>query len=83
MKFHKDSLPNFVVYESSYDLLKNEHFSIPERSKDMITKPFIVNDAIVIKKTFAIQEYKEQEIDTTNTAYTIIEETIQEDAPTN
>ncbi len=66
LQFHKDSLPGFVVYESSYDLLDNELFSIPERSENMMPKPFIVNDAIVIKKSFAIDEYQEKQVDTTD-----------------
>lgn len=65
MQFHKDSLPKFVLYESSYDLLTNDHFSIPERDKSMMPKPFVVNDAVVIKKGFAIQEYQETKVDTT------------------
>ncbi len=64
MQFHKDSLPTFVMYESSYDLLKNEHFSIPERSKDMMPKPFMVNDAVVIKKSYILNEYLEKVVDT-------------------
>ncbi|WP_282079644.1 M28 family peptidase [Aquimarina algiphila] len=63
MRFHKDSLPEFILYESSYDLLKNEHFSIPTREKDMMPKPFILNDAVVIKKSFAIEKYKEIKVD--------------------
>ncbi|MEW7289220.1 M28 family peptidase [Aquimarina sp. 2304DJ70-9] len=64
MQFHKDSLPKFVFYESSYDLLTNEHFSIPSRSAAMMPKPFLVNDAVVIKKSFALQEYQEKKLDT-------------------
>ncbi|WP_103069679.1 M28 family peptidase [Aquimarina sediminis] len=64
MEFHKDSLPKFILYESSYDLLKNEHFSIPVREKYMMPKPFVINDAIVIKKSFAIEEYQEKEVRT-------------------
>ncbi|EZH71808.1 peptidase M28 [Aquimarina atlantica] len=67
MQFHKDSLPKFVLYESSYDLLANDHFSIPERDKNMMPKPFVINDAVVIKKGFAIEEYEEKKIDTTLT----------------
>ncbi len=64
MKFHKDSLPKFTIYESSYDLLENELFSIPKRSKNMIPKPFLLNDAIIIKKRLVIKKYIEKTIDT-------------------
>ncbi|WP_438710466.1 M28 family peptidase [Aquimarina muelleri] len=70
MQFHKDSLPQFIVYESSYDLLKNEHFSIPERDKNMMPKPFVLNDAIIIKKSFEIKEYLEKKVDTLNNEIT-------------
>ncbi len=64
MQFHKDSLPQFIVYESSYDLLQNEQFSIPSRSKEMMPKPFVINDAIVIKKSYTLPKYQEKKKDT-------------------
>ena len=74
MKFHKDSLPKFVIYESSYDLLQNELFSVPARTEKMMPKPFIVNDAIVIKKRYAIKEYQEKKSDS---IFKTVEETIE------
>lgn len=38
------------VMESSFDLLKNPLFSIRERADWMIATPFVLNDAVVIKK---------------------------------
>ncbi len=38
------------LLESSFDLLDNPQFSIPKRPDYMIAKPFVLNDAIVIKK---------------------------------
>ncbi|MEW7277976.1 M28 family peptidase [Aquimarina sp. 2201CG1-2-11] len=64
MTFHKDSLPKFIVYESSFDLLTNDLFSIPERDKNMMPKPFVVNDAIIIKKDLAIAPYQVKKKDT-------------------
>ncbi|WP_025742609.1 M28 family peptidase [Aquimarina pacifica] len=64
MQFHKDSLPEFTIYESSYDLLQNDVFSIPSRSDYMMPKPFIINDAIILKKKFIVPEYQERETDT-------------------
>lgn len=66
MQFHKDSLPQFIIYESSYDLLKNEHFSVPSRDKNMMPKPFVLNDAVIIKKSLDVKEYKEKKVDTLN-----------------
>ena len=36
----------------SFDLLQNELFSIEQRPENAIPKPFVVNDAIIIKKHF-------------------------------
>lgn len=45
----------FVIYETSFDLLENENFNIPKRADHMIPKPFILNDAIIIKKSITIE----------------------------
>ena len=67
MSFHRDSLPKFVIYESSYDLLQNKHFTIPPRTKDMMPKPFILNDAVIVKKNYAITQYQEKPKDSIST----------------
>ncbi|WP_340201517.1 M28 family peptidase [Ascidiimonas sp. W6] len=43
------------VFESSYDLLMNELFSVPPRPENCIPKPFILNDAIIVKKTISFE----------------------------
>jgi hypothetical protein len=40
----------FDIYEISYDLLSNKLFKIKKRPTNMIPKPFVVNDAIIVKK---------------------------------
>ncbi|WP_299220908.1 M28 family peptidase [uncultured Aquimarina sp.] len=65
MQFHKDSVPEIVVYESSYDLLENDLLSVSKRSETMIPKPFVLNDAITIKKTLRF-EYVEKPQDSTS-----------------
>ena len=50
----KDQTTKFELYESSFDLLNNRHFKIPDRVPSMIPKPFILNDAVIIKKTISI-----------------------------
>jgi len=45
---------SFSTLEFSYDLMDNATFSISKRPKDMMPKPFVVTDAIVIKRTFAV-----------------------------
>ena len=58
MQIHKDSIPSLVLYEASYDLLTNPSFSVPERKNDMIPKPFVVNNAIMTKKTIDLSSVK-------------------------
>jgi len=43
-----------TYYESSFDLLNNELFDVPERPKSMIPKPFVLNDAVMLKKTIVL-----------------------------
>lgn len=43
----------FDFYEISYDLLDNDLFDVEPRPAGMIPKPFVVNDAVIIKKTWS------------------------------
>ena len=40
----------FTVLEYSYDLLNHPQFTINKRADYMMPKPFIVTDAIIVKK---------------------------------
>jgi len=51
----KDQQTTFTLYEASFDLLENELFSIPKRARNMIPKPFVLNDAVVIKKSIVVE----------------------------
>jgi len=51
----KNQKTEFEIFESSYDLLQNPIFNIPQRPKTMIPKPFVLNDAIIVKKTIAFE----------------------------
>ena len=50
-----DKLPEFTLYEASHDLLENDQLDVPARAADMIPRPFVLNDAIVIRKSFALE----------------------------
>ena len=50
-----EKMPEFILYESSYDLLDNEEFDVPKREKSMIPRPFVLNDAVIIKKTIGLE----------------------------
>ncbi|AXG68580.1 aminopeptidase S [Kordia sp. SMS9] len=43
--------PELILYEASFDLMENPLFSIPARAKNMMPRPFVLNDAIIVKKT--------------------------------
>jgi len=40
-----------TLYEASNDLLNNQNFSVPQRPKNSIPMPFVLNDAILVTKT--------------------------------
>jgi hypothetical protein len=42
--------PELILYEASFDLMTNPLFTIPARAKNMIPRPFVLNDAIILKK---------------------------------
>ena len=50
MRFPKDSTLELTFYESSYDLLTHQSFTIPKRPKHSIPMPFVLNDAIVVTR---------------------------------
>ncbi len=50
----KDTPVSFSAIEYSFDLLENSEFTINKRPKDMMPKPFVVTDAIAVKKTIDI-----------------------------
>ncbi len=47
----KDAVLELTLYEASNDLLNNPLFTVPERPKDNIPMPFVLNDAVLITKT--------------------------------
>jgi len=51
----KNQKTRLDMYEASNDLLYNPLFNIPKRTENMIPKPFVLNDAVIIKKTIAIE----------------------------
>ena len=51
LEFPKDSVLELTLYEASNNLLTHPEFSIPERPKNSIPMPFVLNDAILTIKT--------------------------------
>ncbi len=54
----KEQPVQFTVMEYSYNLLKHPQFSINIRAKNMMPKPFIVTDAVVVKKKIDVDKLK-------------------------
>ncbi|HKJ48090.1 MAG TPA: hypothetical protein VJ973_03325, partial [Christiangramia sp.] len=50
----KGDTPEFVLYESAYDLIGNDQLKVKERPAEMIPRPFVLNDATILKKTIRI-----------------------------
>jgi hypothetical protein len=50
----KDTEVSFTVVEYSFDLLSNSQFTMNQRPKNTMPKPFIVTDAIAIQKLITI-----------------------------
>ncbi len=55
LRFPKEEPLELTFYESSNDLLKNTLFTVPERPKNSIPMPFILNDAILTIKTLRLE----------------------------
>ncbi len=52
--FPNETAVNFTVQQASFDLMENPQFKINKRAKNMMPKPFVVTDAIIIKKSFMV-----------------------------
>ncbi|MER3319202.1 MAG: M28 family peptidase [Allomuricauda sp.] len=55
LEFPKDSVLELTLYEASNNLLTHPEFSIPERPKNSIPMPFVLNDAILTIKTLRFE----------------------------
>ena len=63
----KDVEVTFNVLEYSFDLLKNPLFTISERPKNTMTKPFVFTDAVVMKRLIYRQTLQKRVVDTLKT----------------
>lgn len=55
LEFQKDQVLELTLYEASNDLLKNSQFSVPQRPKNSIPMPFVLNDATLIIKKLSFE----------------------------
>lgn len=61
-QIHKDEKLDMDVMISSFDLLENPQFSIPKRPDAFIPMPFVLTDAIIVKKKLQKSAPKKVEI---------------------
>lgn len=50
----KNTSVSFKVMEYGFDLMDNPEFEMEERKDYMMPKPFVITDAIVVKRTFSV-----------------------------
>lgn len=50
----KNDIPDIEIYEASNNLLRNPWLKVEPRTKTMMPRPFVLNDAIVIKHHIAL-----------------------------
>ncbi len=50
----KNISPEIEIYGASHDLLKNSWIEVSPRKKDMMPRPFVLNDAIITKQTIKL-----------------------------
>ena len=62
----KDQKVSFTVMEYSYDLLDHPQFTINNRAENMMPKPFLVTDAVIVKKKIIIDDLPLKVKDTTS-----------------
>lgn len=61
-KIAKNQKASFTVLEYSYDLLNHPEFTMNKRADYMMPKPFVVTDAIIVKKEINIERLSESQL---------------------
>jgi hypothetical protein len=54
----KDVFVSFKVMEYSFDLMTNPEFKIAKRPNYTMPKPFVITDAVAVKRTFSVNSLK-------------------------
>ena len=62
----KGNSVSFKVMEYSFDLMTNPQFEIQKRPDNTMPKPFVITDAVAVKRTFSIDSLKVKDVDTLN-----------------
>lgn len=65
----KDVSVSFKVMEYGFDLMHNSEFDMEERRDYMMPKPFVITDAVVVKRTFSVDSLKIKNTDILNSNF--------------
>ena len=57
---------SFKVMEYSFDLMTDQQFNISKRPNYTMPKPFVITDAIAVKRTFSVDSLRVKITDTIN-----------------
>ena len=49
-----EKIPELTLYEASHNLIENKLLNVPPRTAERIPRPFVLNDAVVLKKTIKL-----------------------------
>jgi hypothetical protein len=63
---------SFKVIEYSFDLMTDPQFNISKRTDYTMPKPFVITDAVAVKRTFFVDSLRMKIVDTINTNLEII-----------
>ena len=55
LSVEKGMHPTIQLYEAGYELFSNPQLKVPPREEDMIPRPFVLNDAVVLKSSFKLE----------------------------
>lgn len=69
----EDANYTFTVLEYSFDLLSHPQFTINKRAANMMPKPFVNTDAVLVRRSFSINDLVLQVKDTLNQPPSLIE----------
>lgn len=64
LSVEKDAPVSFRVVEYSFDLMDHPKFNITKRPDYTMPKPFVITDAVMVKRTFTIDSLKQKTVDT-------------------
>lgn len=56
LTFDASTEPEIIVYAASFDLLEQEQFNVSQRPLDHMSMPFVLNDAVLRKRTIKLSK---------------------------